>query len=169
MVWPSPESNTLTVHCGPQSMLSLPRRQPSELDAQLRPFAEPETGTALKTEPTMVRQGGRRIRRDLATGEVEVEFDWRPTGARIVATATELTEQNITRYRIVEGDPLSATVDCEVDVSLARPGWNTRTRATSTMTCDAHRYVVTSTLEAFEGAVRVHAHTWTHHFARDGT
>ncbi|MBV9537111.1 MAG: hypothetical protein JO321_17070, partial [Solirubrobacterales bacterium] len=169
MAWPSPEPSTLTVHCGPRSVLSLPRRRPSPLDTHLRPFAAPETGTALESEPTMVRKGGRRLRRDLATGEVELEFDWRPTGTRIVATGTELREENVTRYRIVEGEPLSAGVFCDVDVSLARPGWNVRTRATSTMTSDAERFVVTSTLEAFEGALRVHARTWTHRFPRDGT
>jgi putative CocE/NonD family hydrolase len=169
MAWPSPKPNTLTVHCGPRSVLSLPRRRPSELDTELRPFAAPESGTALATEPTMVQKGGRRIRRDLATGQIELEFDWRPTGTRILSTNTELGEENVTRYRIVEGDPLSASVVCEVKVSLARPGWNVRTRATSTMTSDAEWFVVTSTLEAFEGAVRVHARTWTHRFPRDGT
>jgi putative CocE/NonD family hydrolase len=169
MVWPSPQTTTLTVHCGSRSMLSLPRRKPSELDARLLPFGPPETGTPLKTEPTKLRQGGRRVRRDLATGEIEVEFDWRPTGTRIKATTTELTEENVTRYRIVEGDPLSAAVICDVRVSLARPGWSTSTRATSTMTCDAEHFLVTSTLEAFEGDVRVHARTWTHRFPRDGT
>jgi hypothetical protein len=149
-------------------VLSLPRRAPSELDSRLPPFGPAETGTALATEPTQVRRGGRRVLRDLATGEVELQFDWRPTGTRILATDTELTEENVTTYRIVEGEPLSATVLCEVEVSLARPGWNTRTRATSTMTCDAERFLVTSTLEAFDGNARVHARTWTHRFPRDG-
>ena len=161
MVW--------TVACGPRSVLSLPRRRPSELDTQVRPFAAAESGTALATEPTTLRKGGRRVRRNLATGEVELEFDWRPTRTRIVATDTELGEENVMRYRIVEGDPLSATVICDVEVSLARPGWNVRTRATSTMTSDADQFVVTSALEAFEDTVRVHARTWTHRFRRDGT
>jgi putative CocE/NonD family hydrolase len=169
MAWPSPEPTTLTVHCGPRSVVSLPRRRRSELDTQLRPFAAPETGTALASEPTLVGKGGRRLRRDLATGELELGFDWRPTGVRILATDTELGEENVTSYRIVEGDPLSATVTCNVNVSLARPGWKVRTRATSTMTSDADCFVVTSTLEAFEGPVRVHARTWTHRFPRDGT
>jgi hypothetical protein len=150
-------------------VLSLPRRRPSELDDELRPFAAPESGTPLATEPTMVSKGGRRLWRDLATGEVEIEFNWRPTGTRILATDTELGEENITKYRIVEGEPLSASVLCEVDVSLVRPGWSTRTRATSTMTSDAERFVVTSTLEAFEDGVRVEGRTWTHRFPRDGT
>jgi len=78
-------------------------------------------------------------------------------------------EENVTTYRIVEGDPLSATVICSVEVSLARPGWNTRTVATSTMTSDAERFLVTTTLDAFDENVRIHARTYTHHFPRDGT
>jgi putative CocE/NonD family hydrolase len=169
MAWPSPESSTLTVVCGSRSVLSLPRRRPSALDAQLRQFEAPESGTPLPAEKKMVRDGGRNVRRNLSTGEVEVEFDWHPSRVRIVATDTEVGEENVTRYRIVEGDPLSATVVCEVEVSLARPGWNTSVKATSTMTCDDRRFVVTTALEAFEDAVRIHARTYTYEFLRDGT
>ena len=123
MAWPSPEPSTLTVVCGPQSVLSLPRRRPSELDARLPSFEAPETGTPLATEKTMQRDGGRRVRRDLSSGEIEVGFDWHGSRTRILATDTEMGEENVTRYRIIEGEPLSATVICEVEVSLARPGW----------------------------------------------
>src|SRR6202012_3571181 len=58
MAWPSPEATTLTVHCGPKSTLTLPRREPSDLDEALTPFGAPETGTALPTEITRLRQGG---------------------------------------------------------------------------------------------------------------
>jgi putative CocE/NonD family hydrolase len=169
MAWPSPEPSTLTVHCGARTVLSLPRRRASELDAQLRPFAAPESGTALASETTMVRDGGRCVRRNLSNGEIEVEFDWHASRRRIVATNTEMGEENVTTYRIIEGDALSATVVCEVSVSLARPGWNTRICAVSTMTCDAERFIVTTTLDAFEDSVRVHARTYTHEFPRDGT
>ncbi len=168
MAWPSPEPGTLTVSCGAGSVLSLPRRRPSELDAGLRPFGAPESGTPLATEKTMVRAGGRRVRKDLSTGEVEVEFDWHPSCTRIFATDTEMGEENLTTYRVVEGDPLSAAVHTRVEVSLARPGWKTRTVATSTMTCDAEQFIVTTALDAFEDNVRIHARTFTHRFPRDG-
>jgi putative CocE/NonD family hydrolase len=169
MLWPSPELATLTVHGG---TLTLPRREVSELDAQLAPFGEPETGTPLATETTKARGGGRgggrRVRRDLSNGELEIEFDWRPSGARIIDTDTEMAEDNITSYRIVEGDPLSATVSSEVAVSLDRPGWSTRVRATGTMSSDAERFIVTTALEAFEGNARIFARTYTYEFPRDG-
>ena len=169
MAWPSPEPVTLTV-----ALRAAERPVASAAPAErarrrsCEPFGPPESGTPLASETTMLRDGGRRVRRDLATGEIEVEFDWHGSRTRIVATDTEMGEENVTTYRIVEGDPLSATVICRVEVSLARPGWNTRTRATSTMTCDAERFVVTTTLDAFEDNVRVHARTYTHRFPRDG-
>jgi putative CocE/NonD family hydrolase len=169
MAWPSPEPTMLTVVCGPRSTLTLPRRRESELDTQLRPFEVPESGTPLPSETTMKRESGRRVRRNLHDGEVEVEFDWHGSRTRILATDTEMGEDNVTKYRIAEGDPLSATVICDVDVTLARPGWNTRTRATSTITCDRDRFTVTSTLEAHADGVRIHARTYSHQFPRDGT
>ena len=60
------------------------------------------------------------------------------------------------------------TRESDVDVSLDRSGWSARVRATGTMTSDAHRFIVTSTLEAFEGHARVFARTYTHEFPRDG-
>ena len=104
----------------------------------------------------------------LHNGETEVEFDWHASRTRIVATDTDMGEENVASYRIVEGDPLSATVVCRVEVSLARPGFNTRTVAGSTMTCDAEHFIVTTTLDAFEENVRVHASTYTHRCPRDG-
>jgi len=169
MAWPSPQPSTLTVLCGSRSLLSLPRRRPGEFDARLRPFEVAEHGTPLASEKQMVRDCGRRVRRELSTGAIELEFDWHGSRTRIIATGTEMGEENVTTYRIVEGDPLSATVICSVEVSLARPGWNTRTVATSTMTSDAERFLVTTTLDAFDENVRIHARTYTHHFPRDGT
>ncbi len=172
MAWPSPEPVTLSVHCGPASVLTLPRRDAAQPDADLRPFGEPETGTELAHETTIARGegwgGGRRVTRSLANGQTEIEFDWRPSGTRILATDTEMRENNITRYRIVEGLPLSAAVICDVEVALVRPGWDTRVRARSTMTCDADHFTVTSSLDAFADEVRVCARTFVHRFPRDG-
>jgi putative CocE/NonD family hydrolase len=172
MAWPSPEAVTLTIHAGPRSRLTLPRRHASEFDEQLRPFLAPETGTELAHETTLARGagwgGGRRVSRNLGTGETEIEFDWRPSGARILATDTEMRENNITRYRISEDEPLSASVICGVEVALVRPGWNTRVQTSSTMTSDATYFMVTTALDAYEDGVRICARTFTHRFPRDG-
>jgi putative CocE/NonD family hydrolase len=169
LVWPSPDAAVLTVHCGAASVLSLPYRGSSPLDAELAPFGPPESGTALETETTMLRDGGRTVSRDLANGETTVTFDWHPSRVRLVDTDTEMGEENVSTYRIVEGEPLSATVVCRAMVTLSRPGLNTRVEASTTMTCDRERYLVTTTLDAFDDGVRVHARAWTDRFERDGT
>jgi uncharacterized protein len=163
--WPSPEPVTLTVHGG---TLTLPRRGAGASDAQMTPFGPPEQGIPLASETTMMRDGGRTLSRDLATGATEVRFDWHPSRTRILATGTEMGEENVTTYSIVDGNPLSACVHCRVVVGLDRPGWHTRTEATSTMTCDRDRFTVTTALDAFDDGVRVHAATHVHHFPRDG-
>jgi uncharacterized protein len=97
-----------------------------------------------------------------------VTFDWHPSRVRILDTRTEIGEENVTTYRVVEGDPLSATVICRVAVTIDRPGWSTRTEVASTMTCDEQVFTVTTALDAFEGETRVHALTRTYRFPRDG-
>ena len=166
--WPSPEPVTVTVHCGADSIVSLPRREPGPLDEQLSAFGEPERGEPLASETTLLRQRGRRVRRDLDTGELEIEFHWHGSRERIIATDTEMGEGNVTRYRIVDDEPLSATVDCAVSTSLDRPGWSTELRARSTITCDRERFLMTSSLDAFENGLRIHAVTHVHSFPRDG-
>jgi hypothetical protein len=128
----------------------------------------PESGKSLPSQTTMLRDGGRQVRRNLADGFTEVEFDWHPSRVRILATGTEMGEENVTLYRIRDGDPLSASVICRVTVSLYRDGWRTRSEASSTMTGDREKFTVTTTLDAYEDDVRVHARTATHQFPRDG-
>jgi hypothetical protein len=78
-------------------------------------------------------------------------------------------EENVSTYRIVEGDPLSATVVCRVTVTLARPGFDIRVDASTTMTCDREQFLVTTTLDAYDEGVRVHSRAQTDRFERDGT
>jgi putative CocE/NonD family hydrolase len=166
LVWPSPEAGVLTLHGG---VLSLPCRGPSALDAQLEPFESPETGRASPSETTMLRDGGRTVSRDLATGETIVTFDWQPSRVRLADPGTEMGEENVSTYRIVEGDPLSAYVVCRAAVTLSRPGFDIRVEASTTMSCDREQFLVTTTLDAFEGGVRVHARAQADRFERDGT
>ena len=71
-------------------------------------------------------------------------------------------EENVTTCRIVEGDPLSATVITRVEVPPARPGSDACTVAACATCCDAERLIVATTLDAFGNGVRIHA------FPRDG-
>ena len=67
----------------------------------------------------------------MATGAHELAFDWDVGGhRRLVADATEMDDTNVTSYRIVEGDPLSASV--RVRCVGARPRRLARARRTPT-------------------------------------
>jgi uncharacterized protein len=163
--WPSPEPVTLSVTGG---TLELPVRRPSPADAALRPFDLPESAPELAEETLASGPTGRGVTRDLASGAAQATFDWIDSRSLLRDSATELGERNVVRYRLVEGDPLSAEAACAVGVELARGEWRTRVEVRSRMTCDRDRFLVTTELDAYEGASRSFARSWTHEIARDG-
>ena len=97
-----------------------------------------------------------------------MEFRWIDSRSTLAASGIELGERNVVRCRLVEGDPLSAAVRCEVSVDLARGGWRTRVEVSSEMTCDRDTFLVTTALDAYEGEVRAFARRWTHSIPRHG-
>jgi hypothetical protein len=162
-VWPSPEPVTLTVR---GAQLELPVRSGDDGDPPV--FGEPECAPPLDEVVTGAGPTGRWLTRDLATGAADLRFDWIDSRSLLTASATELYERNVVRYRLAEGDPLSASASCEVDVELNRGDWRTRVEVRNTMTCDRERFVVTTGLDAYEGGVRAFARRWEHAIARDG-
>jgi hypothetical protein len=163
-IWPSPEPVALTVAGG---RVELPVRSPSALDAELRPFGPPEAAPGLTVEPRRIGPTGRRVTRDLASGAVDVAFLWKD-GAEVIAdTATELAERNEVHYRVGD-DPLSAEAEAAVEVGLARGDWRSRVAVRGTMTCDRDRFLLTMTLDAYEGETRCLTRGWAHAIPRDG-
>jgi hypothetical protein len=70
--------------------------------------------------------------------------------ARRQADGVELHERSREVFRIVEGDPLSASVHVSESVTIARDGWSTRADTESEMTCDADAFHVVNTVRAYE-------------------
>jgi uncharacterized protein len=168
-VWPSPEPVTLTVFAGPGSRLELPVRTPRDAEAGLAPFGEPEWSEPLGQEVLRSDPTSRMLARDLATGAHELTFRWDVGGhRRLDGDGPELDDTNLTTYRIVDGDPLSASVRCRCASTLARGDWHTRVETDSRMTATATDFLVTHALDAYEGDARVYARTWTLTIPRDG-
>jgi hypothetical protein len=55
-----------------------------------------------------------------------------------------------------------------VEVGLARGDWRTRVVARGEMTCTRVTFLVTTSVDAYEGSVRRFGRRWTHEIARDG-
>lgn len=165
--WPSPEPVTLTVLTGEESTLTLPVR-PARPEDDAISFAEPEEPPAYPSTTLQTGAARRTISHDLDTGRSDLRFDWDQGGLwRLDETETEIEYTATALYSIVEGDPLSALVECENGAVCRGPGWDTRNRVLATMTSTASEFQVTTSLEAFEGERRVWARMWTHVFPRD--
>jgi hypothetical protein len=79
-----------------------------------------------------------------------------------------MLDTNLTTYRIVDGDPLSASVQVRCTAGLGRGEWQTRVETDSHMRSTATEFLVTQRLDAFEGDEQVYSRTWELSFPRDG-
>jgi len=170
IAWPSPELATLTIHCG-DSALDLPVRPPRAEDAALRPFGPPEAAandpeTDLTPDPAepMIR---RSVRHDLLTGEMVVDFPrW------TYATAMPAIDQThrgtgLARYRVIDGEPLSAACETRYSVRIHRPDAIIGHDSEGRLTCDATHFIVTMRLRITENGAEVFARDWTERIPRD--
>jgi len=168
-MWPHPEPVTLTLSCGPDSFLELPAREPQAGDGDLAPFGPPERPAGIATEVLSRRPTQRAIRHDLTEGSAEVIFDWDVGGNfRLVDAGIEADGANLTSYRIVAGQPLSAEVRTEQSASLRSERFDVAVAATGHMSAGPAAFLVTLGLDASENGHRVHSRQWCLEFPRNG-
>jgi putative CocE/NonD family hydrolase len=169
-MWPHPEPVTLGLRCGPGSFLELPVREPRAQDDGLPPFGPPERPPGLATEVLARRPTQRTISHNLIDGSAEVIFDWDVGGNfRLAGAGIEADGSNLTSYRIVAGQPLSAEVRTEQSASLRSARHDVAVQATGHMTAGPAAFLVTLGLDARENGHRVHSRQWHLEFHRDGT
>jgi putative CocE/NonD family hydrolase len=171
--WPSPEPVKLTVITGARSRLELPVRPSRSEDFALASFAEPEFAEPVEVEVLSTTPCDYVVRHDVATGCHEIDLsmgtvmDERGGYRRLVESGLEFEELNTNCITIVEGDPLSARVECDWTCKLGRAGWQTRIETHSVMTSDHDLFHVTNALDGYRGDTRIFAKTWTHTIPRD--
>ncbi|MDJ1137532.1 CocE/NonD family hydrolase [Streptomyces iconiensis] len=168
--WPSPERVTVELDAA-HGELTLPVRPPRPAeDEALRPFAPPRGGPPHSIEMSGI-PGDRTVTYDLETGEQTIATT--PADGTMVDHADGLTRtgSDLNRFRLTEGDPLSAVVECERDEAISRADWVTRVHTRSRMTADESDFLVVNTLTAYEGQGaaerQVFARTWTFSVPRD--
>ena len=166
--WPSPEPVTLRVFAG-AGTLCLPARTTRAEDAYLRDLGEPQNGPV----------GGRRqirsadragwIRQDYGTGRTVLQsykdrghIELEETGMTIEARADE-------QYTVTGNDALSAEHEIRYVIGMARSNWRVRTVSRTVMTSTAEEFLVSVTLDAYEGDERVRSRAWVERIPRDGS
>jgi putative CocE/NonD family hydrolase len=166
--WPSPEPATLTLTAGEAATLHLPVREPRAEDASLPPFEEPEVSQPLEVERLSgAGPASPTITHDLATGRSTLTMSTHDELQRLVEADLEVFESGVDTYSIVEGNPLSAQVRCDWTIGLARGDWRVRVVTSSVMTSDAESFLLTDSLDAYEGEERVFAKRWSERIPRD--
>jgi uncharacterized protein len=148
--WPSPEPVTLTVHAGGPSRLELPVRPPRDDDGHVT-FAQAPAPNERHGESR------RAVTHEPRSGRCTVVVD-RVRGrrrARDDGLEVEGSQRDV--FTVVDGDPLSAAVECRRTMALVRGVWSARVETQSTMTADATDFLLTSRLEAFEDGRRIFA------------
>jgi uncharacterized protein len=163
--WPSPERVTLSLFTG-ESVLSLPVWTDPAEHTPPPHFTVPERGPMPAHEP-LDGYSGREVRRDVASGTVEV-ISTASEGHRLLDDGLEYRQHETDVWRITEGTPLSAMVQCERVYSVGRKEWQATVRTASTMSASAHAFQVTNMVSAYEGDRRVFAKTWHAEHPRDG-
>jgi uncharacterized protein len=163
--WPAPESVTLSVFTGGGSFLDLPSWTGSGEHPPPAHFAAPERAPMPRHQP-LGAGSGREVRRDVRTGTVEV-INTVDDGHRLLDDGLEYREHERDVYHIVDGDPLSARVECERAFSVGRDQWRVTVRTSSTMSATPSSFQVTNVLDAYEGDARVFTRTWNAEVPRD--
>ncbi len=153
MIWPSPETATLSVQS--TSVLELPIRR--VVEDTMRPFEPPEAAPPRDFVMSRETHQTRDHEIDQATGEsvLRIHDDFgeeldKDTGLSSGAIAREV-------YRIHPGNPLSARAEMHWSEMLNREGttsqepWRVRTETFSALQSDKTHFYVSGRIEAYEG------------------
>ncbi len=166
-IWPSPEPVEITVVCDEGSTVELPVR-PAEagIDDGFA-FDEPELSERLGFEWLAPREPRWSVSRDMTTNRHSFEMSRALWGSRRLANGIEIRDRDPIRFTVVEGDPLSATVECERTMEIARGEWRTRIDVRSRMTADAEAFHLVAELETHDGDRPFFARTYQARIPRD--
>jgi hypothetical protein len=159
--WPSPQGATLTVHAGGTSCLELPVRPPRNEDGHTAVFAKaPDPHASSGTSTRTVSHDERSGRRTITLDRIRARRRAREDGLEVAGAQKDI-------FTIVDGDPLSATVECRRRMEMHRRGWSARVETQSTMSADAEVFRLVNLVEAFENEERIYSRESAFEVPRD--
>jgi hypothetical protein len=144
-------------------------------DAALPPFGPPESAPPPAIdEPDDAYRVHRELRRDEAAGETvytvraNATEDGDPTLVHIEPIDLHIGHAMLQRYRIRDGDPLSARAEVVHRAATQRGDWSTRVETRCVLTATREAFRLQAGLRAFAGEECVAERSWDERIARDG-
>ena len=166
IVWPSPEANVLSIHCG-GSALSLPVRPPNDLDGKLPDLPEAESSRPLQQTAIEPPRNTWTVHFDAMTGESILTRLNDDGFRRIDGIGLELGLRSEHKYTIKSDDPLSARLDTNYIRRYRRGGWAVSGETRITLTATRSEFIVEASLTAKEGEKTVKTGNWSLRIPRD--
>lgn len=167
MVWPSPESPTLSLKSGISKVI-LPIRDSIRKTGNIpETFALPE-----KVLPKICQQIGAQsmdqasLSYDAALGLTEVKRGFGFGSVRITDINLERSDSSILTNRICDSDPLSAESECFYKLQLKRDDWKANTKVELKLSATSDAYKLTGLLEAYENDIRIYTRNWNYSIPR---
>lgn len=167
LVWPSPAATRLTAFTG-SARLTLPVRPADPADAALPAFPEPEGAAPLRKTALTPPVVARRAAQDQVTGLATLAVTDDTGTYRIEDTGLEYRLASQEDYAIDPKDPLSARADIVFTMEQGRGEWRTRAVTRTVLQATATEFVITATLDAWEGDARVASREWSDRVPRQG-
>jgi len=165
--WPSPDPVTLTVYQG-ESRLELPVRTPRPEDADLPAFLAPEAALPAPSVSHKAAQRWRTITKEVESGVTEVKTGKHRGKTTIEDIDLAIGAGCVDTFTMTGDDPLSARHENSYSITMERGDWRIRTEAYTLMTATRDDFVISATLDAYEGDSRVFTRTWDRKIPRDG-
>jgi uncharacterized protein len=165
MVWPSPQSVTLTVYSS-VSRLYVPVRRSDPADAKLRRFKPPEVAPGSKHKPLRPLPFQRTMELDLASNEMvyTLSSDAGEFGghalARLEEIEMDLGYTLMKQHRIADTDPLSAKTEITQKIRMRRENWAVRIESRVRVSAALEHLQFDAELTAYENEEKVASRSW---------
>ncbi|KAJ4249871.1 hypothetical protein NW762_012214 [Fusarium torreyae] len=148
MVWPSPETTTLTIDCA-QSGIDLPVRGHNPLDSQLKPFRSAVNGSLAMTELRPAKHTN-KVEQDWDSGETTLCIDWDDGMWEVTETGWQFGWTTQTKAGIHPDDPLSAFVEQRFDRDFRRDEIVLKIKGWTRMRMTGMDMIITARVDAWE-------------------
>ncbi|MEU9786033.1 CocE/NonD family hydrolase [Streptomyces phaeochromogenes] len=165
LAWPPPRPTLLTLHEQP-CRLVLPVRPADEPDTSA-PFDAPEGTAPITTTRVTPPEQRWEVSRDLVDYRAALNIVKDRGTVHFDAMDLDVGCRVHERYTSVADDFTSPAGDVTWTMSFRRKDWDVRVRTSTTLTCDAEKFYVNATLDAYEHGQRIASRTWNDSIPRD--